>query len=125
MVRAVRNLGRAGICSMAISAVDNALWDLKAHLLRLSVADLLGRARQSIAAYGSGGFTSYSATELQRQLVGWVEAGLHDVKMKIGTDPAADVARVHSARDAIGPGAGAPMIASKRWPRQQPSPTLA
>ena len=48
MVRAIRNLGRPGICSMAISAVDNALWDLKARLLQLSVADLLGRAHQSI-----------------------------------------------------------------------------
>ncbi len=70
---------------MAISAVDNALWDLKARLLHLSVADLLGRAHQSIAAYGSGGFTSYSDAELRRQLGGWIEEGLTDVKMKIGT----------------------------------------
>jgi L-alanine-DL-glutamate epimerase-like enolase superfamily enzyme len=55
MVRAIRNLGRPGICSMAISAVDNALWDLKARLLKVCVADLLGRAHRSIAAYGSGG----------------------------------------------------------------------
>jgi Mandelate racemase / muconate lactonizing enzyme, N-terminal domain len=40
MVRAIRNLGRPGICSMAISAVDNALWDLKARLLKICVADL-------------------------------------------------------------------------------------
>ncbi len=89
MVRAIRNLGRPGICSMAISAVDNALWDLKARLLQLSVVDLLGRAHQSIAAYGSGGFTSYSDDELRRQLGGWIEEGLTDVKMKIGTNPAA------------------------------------
>src|SRR5215469_15063307 len=74
MIRAVRNLGRAGICSMAISAVDNALWDLKARLLNVSVAELLGRAHQSIAAYGSGGFTSYSDTQLRRQLGSWIEA---------------------------------------------------
>ena len=103
MVRSIRNLGRPGICSMAISAVDNALWDLKARLLHLSVADLLGRAHQSIAAYGSGGFTSYSTIELTRQLNGWVDAGLTRVKMKIGTDPGADVQRVRSAREAIGP----------------------
>ena len=76
MVRAIRNLGRPGICSMAISAVDNALWDLKARLLNISVADLLGRAHQSIAAYGSGGFTSYSDSELKRQLAGWIDEGL-------------------------------------------------
>jgi L-alanine-DL-glutamate epimerase-like enolase superfamily enzyme len=87
---------------MAISAVDNALWDLKARLLHLCVADLLGRAHQSIAAYGSGGFTSYSNVELKRQLKGWVDEGMATVKMKIGTDPAADGERVRSAREAIG-----------------------
>jgi L-alanine-DL-glutamate epimerase-like enolase superfamily enzyme len=102
IVRSIRNLGRPGICSMAISAVDNALWDLKARLLHLSVADLLGRAHHSIAAYGSGGFTSYSTDELKRQMKGWVDEGLTAVKMKIGTDPAADVQRVRAAREAIG-----------------------
>ncbi|HTT62619.1 MAG TPA: enolase C-terminal domain-like protein [Bryobacteraceae bacterium] len=102
IVRSIRNLGRPGICSMAISAVDNALWDLKARLLHLSVADLLGRAHQSIAAYGSGGFTSYSTDELKRQMKGWVDEGLTAVKMKIGTDPAADIQRVRAAREAIG-----------------------
>ena len=65
LVWKIRNLGRPGICSMAISAVDNALWDLKARLLHLSVADLLGRAHQAIAAYGSGGFTSYSKDRIE------------------------------------------------------------
>jgi len=119
MVRAIRNLGRPGICSMAISAVDNALWDLKARLLHLSVADLLGRAHQSIAAYGSGGFTSYSDAELRRQLGGWIEGGLTSVKMKIGTDPAADVERVRSARDAIGPHAGLFVDANGAYDRKQ------
>jgi len=84
MMRSIRNLGRPGICSMAIAAVDNALWDLKARLLNLCVADLLGRAHHSIPAYGSGGFTSYSEIELRRQLGGWIEQGLNKVKMKIG-----------------------------------------
>jgi len=119
MVRTIRNLGRPGVCSMAISAVDNALWDLKARLLRLSVADLLGRAHQSIAAYGSGGFTSYSNDELRRQLSGWVEAGIHDVKMKIGTDPATDLKRVRSAREAIGPDAGLFVDANGAYDRKQ------
>lgn len=105
MVRTIRNLGRPGICSMAISAVDNALWDLKARLLNVSVADLLGRAHQSIPAYGSGGFTSYSDAELRRQLSGWIEQGLNKVKIKVGSNPAADVGRVRAAREAIGPDA--------------------
>ena len=83
MVRAIRNLGRPGICSMAISAVDNALWDLKARLLHISVADLLGRAHPSISAYGSGGFTSYSDLQLKRQLKGWIDEGLTKVKIPL------------------------------------------
>ena len=119
MVRAIRNLGRPGICSMAISAVDNALWDLKARLLHISVADLLGRAHQSISAYGSGGFTSYSDLQLKRQLKGWIDEGLTKVKMKIGSDPTSDVARVQSARDAIGPDAELFVDANGAYDRKQ------
>ena len=119
MIRAIRNLGRPGICSMAVSAVDNALWDLKARLLRLSVADLLGRAHESIPAYGSGGFTSYSDAQLREQLGGWVEAGITDVKMKIGSNPAADVQRVCAARAAIGPDTGLFVDANGAYDRKK------
>jgi L-alanine-DL-glutamate epimerase-like enolase superfamily enzyme len=100
---AVRNLGYPGVASSAIAAVDIALWDLKARLLGLSVAALLGRVRERVPVYGSGGFTSQSLAELEHQLSGWVEAGISRVKMKIGTDPAADPERVRVARAAIGP----------------------
>lgn len=103
MVRSIRNLGRSGIASMAISAVDSALWDLKARLLNLSLATLLGRVRDSVSIYGSGGFTSYSAKQLQQQLSGWVEQGILRVKMKIGRDAVADLDRVYTARKTIGP----------------------
>ena len=119
MVRNIRNLGRPGVCSMAISAVDNALWDLKARLVHLCVADLLGRAFPAVAAYGSGGFTSYSMAELKRQLTGWMEQGLTKVKMKIGRDPASDVARVRAARDAIGPDAELFVDANGAYDRKQ------
>ena len=88
---------------MAIAAVDNALWDLKGKLLNVSVAALLGLVRPGIMAYGSGGFTSYSDSQLRGQLGGWAEAGFLAVKMKIGRDAAADIGRVHVAREAIGP----------------------
>ena len=65
MVAAIRNLGRPGIASMAISAVDNALWDLKCRLLDVPLVSLLGAAQQSIPVYGSGGFTSYTLARLQ------------------------------------------------------------
>ena len=104
MVRSIRNLGRPGIASMAISAVDVALWDLKARLLDVSLLGLLGKIRDHVPVYGSGGFTSYSLEQLQNQLSGWAAAGMRWVKMKIGRDPAADLERVSAARSAIGPG---------------------
>ncbi len=103
MVQAIRNLGRPGISSMAIAAVDSALWDLKARLLGVSLASLLGPARDAIPIYGSGGFTSYTDKELQEQLGGWASQGIPRVKMKVGRDPQHDVARVRAAREAIGP----------------------
>jgi L-alanine-DL-glutamate epimerase-like enolase superfamily enzyme len=102
MRQAVRNLGRPGISAMAISAVDSAIWDLKAKLLNLPVVTLLGAVRNSIMAYGSGGFTSYSIEQLQQQLGGWVNEGIRAVKMKIGTHPEDDLNRVSEARNAIG-----------------------
>jgi L-alanine-DL-glutamate epimerase-like enolase superfamily enzyme len=102
MVDAIRNLGRPGIASMAIAAVDNALWDLKGKLVGVSVAALLGLVRTEIMAYGSGGFTSYSDDELREQLGGWAEAGFRAVKMKIGRDAKTDIQRVRVAREAIG-----------------------
>ena len=103
MVRAIRNLGRPGICSMAISAVDNALWDLKAKLLDLPLVSLLGTVREAAPVYGSGGFTSYSIERLQEQLGGWVGQGISRVKMKVGSHPDQDPERVRAARAVIGP----------------------
>ena len=104
IMRSVRNLGQSGIAAMAISAVDNALWDLKAKLLALPVADLLGASRPRIAVYGSGGFTSYDDDRLASQLGGWSSEGLFAVKMKVGRDPARDPHRMRVARAAIGDG---------------------
>jgi L-alanine-DL-glutamate epimerase-like enolase superfamily enzyme len=103
MVRAVRNIGWRGVCACAISAVDVALWDLKARLFDRPLHALFGPARDEVAVYGSGGFTSYSESCLCEQLSGWVEhEGCRWVKMKVGTNPANDVTRVSAARRAIG-----------------------
>lgn len=104
MVRAIRNLGRPGVASSAIAAVDGALWDLKARIMGVPLATLLGAVRPAIDAYGSGGFTSYSIERLQQQLAGWVGDGMTRVKMKIGRDAQADLERVRAAREAIGDG---------------------
>ena len=102
MRAAVRNVGYPGVAASAISAVDIALWDLKARLLGVSLSTLLGRVRGRVPAYGSGGFTSYSDDRLAEQLAGWVARGFSMVKMKVGSDPGRDPARVRRAREAIG-----------------------
>ena len=102
MYAKTRNLGRGGITSMAVSAVDVALWDLKGKLLGVPAYALLGSVRSSIPVYGSGGFTAYSEQQLCAQLAGWVNDGIPRVKMKVGRDPLADPKRVAAARAAIG-----------------------
>jgi Enolase C-terminal domain-like len=87
----------------APEADGTALWDLKAKLLGVPLATLLGRCRDRVEIYGSGGFTSYDDHQMTAQLVGWVERdGCRAVKMKIGTHPDRDPARVALAKQAIG-----------------------
>ncbi|HEX6964284.1 MAG TPA: enolase C-terminal domain-like protein [Gemmatimonadaceae bacterium] len=119
MVRAIRNIGRPGIASSAIAAVDVALWDLKARLLGVPMVALMGAARASIPVYGSGGFTSYSLEQLQEQLGGWVHDGIRSVKMKVGTHPEQDIGRVRAAREAIGPDAALYVDANGAYTRKQ------
>lgn len=102
MYRQVRNSGEVGVTAMAISAIDNALWDLRARLLETPLVSLLGSVREGIAVYGSGGFTTYDDRQLEGQLGGWAEQGFEMVKMKVGTHPEDDPRRVRVARAAIG-----------------------
>ena len=119
MGRSLRNLGRPGISSMAIAAVDIALWDLKARLLKLPLVKLLGQARCEVAAYGSGGFTSYTVDRLQQQLGDWARSGLPSVKMKIGRQPEQDGDRVRAAREAVGARTGLFVDANGAYGRKQ------
>jgi L-alanine-DL-glutamate epimerase-like enolase superfamily enzyme len=102
MGSALRNAGRPGIGFMALSAVDVALWDLKARLLDVPLVRLLGAAHADVPVYGSGGFTSYPLERTRQQLGGWVANGIRAVKMKVGRDPGRDPARLDAARGAIG-----------------------
>jgi len=110
MARAVRNIGRPGIAATAISAVDIALWDLKARLLGCSLPQLLGQAQDGVRIYGSGGFTTYNDQQTRDQLEGWVHKDhIPRVKIKIGESwgqrEDRDLERVALAREIIGPGA--------------------
>ncbi len=102
MYHEVRNSGETGIDVMAISAIDLALWDLKARLLDCALVDVLGMVRPAIPVYGSGGFTSYDDKQLMAQLGGWGERGFTMAKMKVGTHPQDDPRRVELARKTIG-----------------------
>ena len=119
MAGAVRNLGWPGVAAGAISAVDVALHDLKARLLNVPLFRLLGGARDHVMAYGSGGFTSESVPELERQLGGWAQQGLRAVKMKIGSRPEDDLKRVLRAREAIGPDVALFVDANGAYGRKQ------
>jgi L-alanine-DL-glutamate epimerase-like enolase superfamily enzyme len=99
---AVRNAGRPGIAFCALSAVDLALWDLRARLLDVPLSTLVPAVRDRVPVYGSGGFCSYSDERLADQLGGWVAQGVTRVKMKLGRDPRRDPHRLAIARDAIG-----------------------
>ncbi|WP_058545220.1 MULTISPECIES: enolase C-terminal domain-like protein [Pseudomonas] len=99
----VRNLGRTGLAAMALSAVDIALWDLKARAIGVPLATLLGKVRDGVPVYGSGGFTSFDTPELIEQLEGWTQRdGCCRIKIKIGNQHARDLERVREARRAVG-----------------------
>jgi L-alanine-DL-glutamate epimerase-like enolase superfamily enzyme len=107
MAKACRNLGRPGVAACAISAVDIALWDLRARQLGLPLVDLLGRAREDVPVYGSGGFTTYDDATTERQLATWVdEWRIPRAKIKIGESwgsrEARDLHRVALARRVVG-----------------------
>ena len=119
MIRAIRNIGRPGVASCAIAAVDAALWDLKSRVLDVPLITVLGAARPGIDVYGSGGFTSYSPEKLQEQLGSWVDAGISRVKMKIGRNAHADIDRIQAARQAIGPSAELFVDANGAYDRKQ------
>lgn len=116
----IRNNGREGLSSMAVSALDVALWDLKGKVLYAPVSVLLGAARDCTPVYGSGGFTSYGERRLSEQLGRWVhEMRIPRVKMKVGRDPAADPRRVAHARKTIGQNAELFVDANGAYTRKQ------
>jgi len=98
----LRNVGRPGLGFCALSAVDSALWDLRARLLDVSLVSLLPAAHDRVPVYGSGGFCSYGLDRLREQLAHWVDGGIPRVKMKLGREPERDPVRLDAAREAIG-----------------------
>ena len=102
----VRGFGRKGVAFQAISAVDIALWDLKAKAFGVPLYRLLGTAHDAVPVYGSGGWTNYSTEELVAEQQGYVNNGHKRVKMKVGKDfgrsEREDIERVAAVRKALG-----------------------
>ncbi|MFF8017017.1 enolase C-terminal domain-like protein [Streptomyces sp. NPDC007929] len=123
MSRALRNAGRPGIAAGAVSAVDTALWDLKARLLDLPLVHVLGRARTEVAVYGSGGLTTYDDTQLEQQLRDWTGQGIDRVKIKVaeswGRCEARDLDRTALARRTVGDTAELYVDANGGYTRKQ------
>ena len=124
MIKAVRNASRPGAVGYAISAIDIALWDLKARLLDLPLHQLLGAVRTEVPVYGSGGFTTYDESQLTYQLTHWaIEQRIPRVKIKIGeswgTDPMRDLNRIRQARTVIGDGTELFVDANGGYTRKQ------
>ncbi|WP_129311207.1 enolase C-terminal domain-like protein [Streptomyces sp. L2] len=104
MARQIRNAGRPGVGAMAVSAVDVALWDLKARLLDLPLTHVLPSYHDRVPVYGSGGFTNYPLDRLADQLTGWAEQGIPRVKLKTSREPGQDPERLAAVRKAVGDG---------------------
>ena len=102
----VRGVGRKGLAFGAISAVDTALWDLKAKYFSVPLYKLLGPYTDTVPIYGSGGWTHFSIDELVAEQTGYVERGMKSVKMKVGKDfgksEKEDIERLAAVRDAVG-----------------------
>ncbi len=92
-----------GIASMAISAIDIALWDLRARQRGVSVARLLGQVRDAVPCYGSGRASpTLPLDELVAVSADYIRAGFRAVKIRIGREPEHDLDRVKAVRAAIG-----------------------
>jgi len=124
MIKAIRNLTRAGVAGYAVSAMDVALWDLKARVLELPLHHLIGAVRPEAPIYGSGGFTSYDDRQLAEQLRLWVEdEEIPRVKIKVGESwgsmAGRDIARMRQARAVIGDGVELYVDANGGYTRKQ------
>jgi len=98
-------LGHKGVSLFGIAAIDWACWDILGQSLGVSVSRLLGRRRDRVRAYASGGlWASMTIDALQVQAKDFVAQGFKAVKMRIGKpDIGEDIERVAAVRDAIGP----------------------
>ncbi len=99
----VHYVGRGGVASFAISAVDIALWDLRGNALRQSLAEMAGGQSDRCRAYCGGIDLGFDLAKLLTSVQGYLDAGFDGVKIKVGRPQRDDVERVAAVRDLIGP----------------------
>ena len=112
------SVGRSGVATQAIAALDVALWDLKARRADLPLAKLLGAHRDSCRVYNtSGGFLQASVEEIKDKASASLGSGIGGIKIKVGQpDWAADLRRVAAVREHLG---DTPLMvdANQQWDR--------
>jgi L-alanine-DL-glutamate epimerase-like enolase superfamily enzyme len=109
-------VGRGGPASFAISAVDVALWDLRARRLGRPLWRLLGGSDPRVRAYAGGIDLQFPLDRLQRQTEENLARGFRAIKMKVGRPHLAeDVARVRALRAQLGPELPLMVDANMRW----------
>jgi L-alanine-DL-glutamate epimerase-like enolase superfamily enzyme len=100
---ALHDAGGGGLTTIALGAVDIALWDLLGKQQGRSLTQMLGACRRAIPAYGSGVDLNLSIDELEDECRQWVARGYRAVKIKVGAATLAeDRRRVATVRKAIG-----------------------
>ena len=119
LVWAGASVGRSGLATQAIAAIDIALWDLKAKRAGLPLAKLLGAHRDSVACYNtSGGFFSSPLEEIIENAHNSLERGIGGIKIKVGQpDPRIDLNRVEAIRAELSDEVALMVDANQQWDR--------
>lgn len=113
------SVGRSGVATQALAALDIALYDLKARRAGLPLAKLLGAHRDSVRTYNtSGGFLHASVEEITARADESLAAGIGGIKIKVGLpDTAEDLRRVTAVREHLGPDTPLMVDANQQWDR--------
>ncbi|MCZ2720908.1 mandelate racemase/muconate lactonizing enzyme family protein [Marinomonas sp. 15G1-11] len=99
----IHYVGRGGIASFAISAIDIALWDLRCRALGKPLHQFNGNQNKVAKAYRGGIDLNFSLARLLKEVQGYLDAGFNAVKIKVGqANLEDDVARVKAVRELIG-----------------------
>ncbi len=119
LVWAGASVGRIGVATQAIAAIDIALWDLKAKRAGLPMAKLLGAHRDSVQTYNtSGGFLHTPIDEVIENADRSLEQGIGAIKLKVGQpDWKLDIARVTAVREHLGDNVPLMVDANQQWDR--------